>query len=86
MEPLSLVIPTFNEAETIGAVIREIPAAYRLDIIFANGGSTDGTQRTAPAPGVRTVDAGRSYGRACGPGNREGHPASAVIAFMDGDE
>jgi glycosyltransferase involved in cell wall biosynthesis len=25
MEPLSLVIPTFNEAETIGAVIREIP-------------------------------------------------------------
>jgi hypothetical protein len=48
MESLSLVIPTLHEAETIGAVIREIPAASRLDIIFANGGSTDGTQRTAP--------------------------------------
>jgi glycosyltransferase involved in cell wall biosynthesis len=29
MEPLSLVIPTFNKADTIGAVILEIPAAYR---------------------------------------------------------
>jgi hypothetical protein len=28
MEPLSLAIPTFDEADTIGAVILEIPAAY----------------------------------------------------------
>jgi hypothetical protein len=55
MEPLSLVNPTFNEAKTIGAVIRYSPAAYRLDMIFANGGSTDGTRRTAPAAGVRAV-------------------------------
>ena len=41
MEPLTLVIPTFNEAETIGGVIREIPAAYRLDIIVADGGRKD---------------------------------------------
>jgi len=39
MEPLTLVIPTFNEAETIGGVIREIPVAYRLDIIVADVGS-----------------------------------------------
>jgi hypothetical protein len=36
MEPLTLVIPTFNEAATIGAAIREIPAAYRFDIIAAD--------------------------------------------------
>jgi hypothetical protein len=42
MEPLTLVVPTFNEAETIDGVIREIPVAYRLDIIVADGGSTDG--------------------------------------------
>jgi hypothetical protein len=35
MEPLSIVTPTFNEVETIGVVMREIRAAYRLDIIFA---------------------------------------------------
>src|ERR1700722_6920215 len=32
MEPVTLVIPTFNEAETIDAAIREIPAAYLREI------------------------------------------------------
>jgi glycosyltransferase involved in cell wall biosynthesis len=55
MEPLSLVIPTINEAETIGAAIREIPAAYRLNIIVADGVSTDGTRRIARIAGARVV-------------------------------
>jgi hypothetical protein len=66
MEPLSIVTPTFNEVETIRVVIHEIPAAYRFDIIFANSGSTDSAPRIAPAPGMRAVDAGPGYGRACG--------------------
>jgi glycosyltransferase involved in cell wall biosynthesis len=85
MEPLTLVIPTFNEAETIGGVIREIPAACHLDIIVADGGSTDGTQAIAQAAGARVIDAGRGYGRACALGAAAAHPASRVIAFMDGD-
>jgi glycosyltransferase involved in cell wall biosynthesis len=85
MEPLSLVIPTFNEAETITAVIQEIPAAYLLDVIVADGGSTDGTQAVARAAGARVIDAGRGYGRACALGAAAAHPASRVIAFMDGD-
>lgn len=85
MEPLSLVIPTFNEAETIDAVIREIPADYRLDIIVADGGSTDGTQRIAHAAGARVIDAGRGYGHACALGAEAAHSDSTVIAFMDGD-
>jgi hypothetical protein len=44
MEPLSLVIPTFSEAETVGAVVREIPEAHRTDSIVAHGGSTNGIQ------------------------------------------
>jgi glycosyltransferase involved in cell wall biosynthesis len=85
MEPLTVVIPTFNEAETIGGVIEEIPAAYRLDIIVADGGSTDGTQAAAQAAGARLIDAGRGYGRACALGAAAAHPASRAIAFMDGD-
>ena len=85
MEPLSLVIPTFNEADTIGAVILEIPAAYRSDIIVADGGSTDGTQEIARDAGARVIDAGRGYGRACALGAEAAHPASTVIVFMDGD-
>ena len=85
MEPLTLVIPTFNEADTIGGVIREIPAAYRFDIIVADGGSADGTRAVAQAAGARVIDAGRGYGRACALGAAAAHPASRVIAFMDGD-
>jgi glycosyltransferase involved in cell wall biosynthesis len=85
MEPLSLVIPTFNEAETIGAVIREIPFPYRADIIVADGGSTDATRAIALAAGARVLDAGRGYGRACAMGAAAVSPESRVIAFMDGD-
>jgi glycosyltransferase involved in cell wall biosynthesis len=85
MEPLTLVIPTFNEAETIGAVIGEIPAAYRGDIIVADGGSNHGTQRIAAHAGARVLDAGRGYGRACAMGAAQARAENAVIAFMDGD-
>lgn len=85
MEPLSLVIPTFNEAGTIAAVIGEIPPPFRGDIIVADGGSTDGTQAIAQAAGARVLDAGRGYGRACALGAAAAAPASRVIAFMDGD-
>jgi glycosyltransferase involved in cell wall biosynthesis len=85
MEPVSLVIPTFNEAETIGAVIREIPAAYAGDIIVADGGSRDGTQDIARAAGARVLDAGRGYGRACALGAEAALTSSRVIVFMDGD-
>jgi glycosyltransferase involved in cell wall biosynthesis len=85
MEPLTLVIPTFNEVETIGGVIREIPTPYRLDIIVADGGSTDGTQAAARAAGARVIEVGRGYGYACALGVEAAHPASTVIAFMDGD-
>ena len=76
MEPVTPVIPTFNEAETIGAAIREIPAAYRLNIIVADGGSTDGTPGIARIAGARVVNAGRGYGRAGALGAEKAHPAN----------
>ncbi|MFC6792229.1 glycosyltransferase [Methylobacterium komagatae] len=51
MEPVSVVIPTLNEAGSIGSVIREIPAAYAGDIIVADSGSQDGTARIAREAG-----------------------------------
>lgn len=85
MEPVSLVIPTFNEAATIAGVVREIPEPYRGDIIVADGGSRDGTQEIAAAAGARVIDAGRGYGRACALGAAAARPESSVIVFMDGD-
>ncbi|MCJ2052945.1 glycosyltransferase family 2 protein [Methylobacterium sp. J-070] len=85
MHPASIVIPTLNEAEAIGSVIREIPAAYASDVIVADSGSTDGTQDIARAAGARVIDAGRGYGRACAAGAAAAAPGSRVIVFLDGD-
>lgn len=85
MEPVSIIIPTLNEAGSIGAVIREIPKAYAGDVIVADSGSRDGTDRIAREAGARVIDGGRGYGRACARGVEASDPGSRVIVFMDGD-
>lgn len=85
MEPVSLVIPTLNEATAIGFVIREIPPQYRADIIVADSGSRDGTQEIARNAGARVIEAGPGYGRACALGAAAADPANRVVVFMDGD-
>ena len=83
MEPVSVVIPTFNEAAAIAGVLREIPRDVAAEVIVADGGSTDGTPQVARAAGARVIDAGRGYGRACMAGADAA--VSDVIVFMDGD-
>jgi glycosyltransferase involved in cell wall biosynthesis len=84
MTPLvSVVIPTFNEAEAIAGVIREIPRDIAREVIVADGGSSDGTQKIAAAAGARVVNAGRGYGRACQAGADAAE--GSIIAFLDGD-
>jgi glycosyltransferase involved in cell wall biosynthesis len=88
MEPLgvAVVIPTLNEAESIEAVIREIPRAVVHEIIVADGGSRDGTADLARRAGARViVPEGRGYGRACAAGAAAADPACGIIVFMDGD-
>lgn len=85
MEPVSIVIPTFNEVDSIAHVLREFPPEYRADLIVADGGSKDGTQAAAMALGARVIDAGRGYGRACALGAAAAIASSEVIVFLDGD-
>jgi glycosyltransferase involved in cell wall biosynthesis len=83
MESVSVVIPTFNEAASIGRLIAEIPRPLAREIIVADGGSRDGTQDIARDAGARVVDAGRGYGRACWAGAETAE--SDVLVFLDGD-
>ena len=84
-ERVAVVIPTLNEAESIGAVIAALPRHLVDHIIVADGGSTDGTPHIARGAGAEVIAAGAGYGRACLAGAEAAGDASVVV-FMDGDE
>lgn len=79
---VGVAIPVWNEAESIGAVVREIGA--RADaVVVADGGSTDGTPEAAARAGARVIRPGRGYGRACLEAARA--LDTEIVVFMDGD-
>jgi glycosyltransferase involved in cell wall biosynthesis len=82
--PTTLIIPTLNEAESIGAVVAEIPRTAVQRVIVADGGSTDATVENARRAGAEVLHAGRGYGRACLAGARAAGEAD-ILVFMDGD-
>ncbi len=82
---ISVVIPTRNEAGSIGRVLKDIPRPPVTDIVVVDSQSTDGTPAIAAANGARVVSEPRSgYGRACLTGIQQ-LSASDVIVFLDGD-
>ncbi len=81
---VAVVIPTFNEAESIAAVVAELPRGVVDRVIVADGGSTDGTQDRARNAGAEVLAAGRGYGRAC-LGGAQAAEGADIVVFMDGD-
>jgi glycosyltransferase involved in cell wall biosynthesis len=81
---VAVVIPTFNEAESIASVIAEMPRDIVDRVIVADGGSTDGTPDKARRAGADVIAAGRGYGLACLKGAQAADTADIVV-FMDGD-
>jgi glycosyltransferase involved in cell wall biosynthesis len=82
---VALIIPTLNEEEPIGAVIRAIPRAAVDEIIVVDSGSEDRTVERAREAGARViVERPRGYGRACAAGARAARECD-VIVFLDGD-
>jgi glycosyltransferase involved in cell wall biosynthesis len=81
---VAVVIPTFNEAESIASVVAELPRAVIDRVIVADGGSTDGTQDAGRRAGAEVIAVGRGYGLACLAGAQAADTADIVV-FMDGD-
>jgi glycosyltransferase involved in cell wall biosynthesis len=67
---LSIVMPCLNEAETVGTCIRKALDSLRKDdivgeVIIADNGSSDGSQKIAESLGARVVHVPlRGYGAA----------------------
>jgi glycosyltransferase involved in cell wall biosynthesis len=81
---VTVVIPTFNEACSIGKVVAELPRDVVTRIIVVDGGSNDGTQDQARSAGAEVITVGRGYGLACLTGANAA-AAKDLIVFMDGD-
>lgn len=81
---VAVVIPTFNEAESIASVVAELPRNIVNRVIVADGGSADGTQERARNAGAEVIEVGRGYGLACLAGAQAADGADIVV-FMDGD-
>ena len=84
---VAVVIPVFNERESLPLVVGDIPRESVREIVVVDNGSTDDTQLVARGLPVRLIrEPRRGYGSAClaGIAALEASPPDVVV-FLDGD-
>jgi len=85
---LSVVVPVKNSAKTVGDLLESLMKIDydedRLEIVFVDGNSTDGTREIVQKYPVRLVDEeGRGLNAARNTGIK--HSTGQIVAFTDGD-
>ncbi|MFT6934576.1 MAG: glycosyltransferase involved in cell wall biosynthesis [Maribacter sp.] len=85
---INVIIPAFNEADSIGRVIKELPKTVS-EIIVVNNNSTDDTLKNAErARATVLTEKRKGYGYACLCGLNyiaKKSKAPDIIVFIDGD-
>jgi len=80
-----VLVPTLDEAETIGGVVRDFRDAGYENVLVIDGGSTDDTQAVAREAGARVVEqTGTGKGQAVREAMRD-HVDAAYVLMLDGD-
>lgn len=88
---VQVIIPAFNEADSIHKVVGDIPAEWVDEVIVISNGSTDDTEKRAKGAGATVLrEEQKGYGFACLKGmsyiaakNKEEQPD--IVVFLDGD-
>lgn len=85
---IDVIIPAYNEAASIGLVLRDIPQQVREVIVVSNN-SSDETETVAKNAGAMVLnEPRRGYGFACLKGMQhisEKKEKPAIVVFLDGD-
>jgi len=82
---ISVIIPAFNEEDSIAQVINSIPQNLVEQIVVVNNASTDSTETVAKQAGSTVIfEPQRGYGKACLTGIKACENTD-VIVFLDAD-
>jgi dolichol-phosphate mannosyltransferase len=91
-ELLSIIVPVFNEAGTVGAVIdrlQSIPLPVSREILVVNDGSTDGTRAVLdavePRPGLTIIHAETNAGKGSAVRLGLARARGTIAAIQDAD-
>lgn len=83
---VSVIIPAYNEAKTIGKVIDVVQKTSIVnEIIVVDDGSSDKTAQIAKAHGVRVISHTTNYGKGCALKTGLKNSECDIVAFIDGD-
>jgi glycosyltransferase involved in cell wall biosynthesis len=86
---IDVVIPAFNEENSVGNVVRDLPRDYVREVVVVNNNSRDETRRAAEEAGATVLDEPRQgYGYACLKGIeylKNKADQSDVLVFIDAD-
>lgn len=84
---LSIIIPTFNEAEHIGSLVQHLKKNANgelRELIVADGGSTDNTIQIAKAAGAQIINCS-DKGRACQMNQGVKNTTGEILYFVHAD-
>jgi glycosyltransferase involved in cell wall biosynthesis len=83
---VSVIIPAFNEAETLGQVVQRITASYPdFEIIVVNDGSTDETASVAKESGAIVYSHPYNIGNGAAIKSGIRIASGEILVLMDGD-
>jgi glycosyltransferase involved in cell wall biosynthesis len=84
-----VIIPAYNEEQSIGKVINDIPKDLVSETVVVNNNSSDGTAANAASAGATVInEVRRGYGYACLRGiqyAKDKKERPDIIVFLDGD-